>query len=88
MRNALEEVLGAQREVEENAGMILNAESLEEAKQLYLVYQVHCRLYLYYKNWIVLINTLLVNNVYSKPIKSVVILLSLSTDSGFFLFHL
>lgn len=50
VRNALEEVLGAQREVEENAGMILNAESLEEAKQLYLVYQVHCRSWMYYKN--------------------------------------
>lgn len=40
VRNALEEVLGAQKEVEENAGMILNAGSLEEAKQLYLIYQV------------------------------------------------
>lgn len=40
VRNALEEVLGAQKEVEDNAGMILNADSLEEAKQLYLIYQV------------------------------------------------
>lgn len=40
VRHALEEVLGAQKEVEENAGMILNADSLEEAKQLYLIYQV------------------------------------------------
>lgn len=40
VRHALEEVLGAQKEVEDNARMILNADSLEEAKQLYLIYQV------------------------------------------------
>lgn len=40
VRNALEEVVGAQKEVEENAGKILNADSLEEAKQLYVIYQV------------------------------------------------
>lgn len=41
MRSALEEVLGAQKDVEEHTSMILNAESLEEAKQLYLIYQVY-----------------------------------------------
>lgn len=41
VRSALEEVLGAQKDVEEHTRMILNAESLEEAKQLYLIYQVY-----------------------------------------------
>lgn len=40
VRGALEEVLTAQREAEERIWMILDAESLEEAKQLNLIHQV------------------------------------------------
>lgn len=43
VRGALEEVLRAQRETEECVRMILDAESLEEAKQLNLIHQVQCR---------------------------------------------
>lgn len=40
VRGALEEVLRARREAEEETSRILNAENLEEAKQLYLIHQV------------------------------------------------
>lgn len=40
VRGALEEVLRAQREAEEQTSGILDAEGLEEAKQLYLIHQV------------------------------------------------
>lgn len=40
IRGALDEVLRARREAEEETGKILNAEGLEEAKNLYLVHQV------------------------------------------------
>lgn len=40
VQGALEEVLRAQKEAEEQSSRILNAESLEEAKQLYLIHQV------------------------------------------------
>lgn len=40
VRGAMEEVLRAQREAEERIWMILDAESLEEAKQLNLIHQV------------------------------------------------
>lgn len=40
IRGALDEVLRARREAEEEAGKMLNAEGLEEAKNLYLVHQV------------------------------------------------
>ena len=40
VRGALEEVLRAQKEAEEQSSRILNAESLEEARQLYLIHQV------------------------------------------------
>lgn len=40
VHGALEEVLRAQKESDEQIGRILNAEGLEEAKQLYLIHQV------------------------------------------------
>lgn len=40
VHSALEEVLTAQKEAEEQTSRILNAENLEEAKQLYLIHQV------------------------------------------------
>lgn len=40
VRGALEEVLRARREVEEQTSRILEAEGLEEAKQLHLIHQV------------------------------------------------
>ena len=40
VRGALEEVLRARREAEEQTGRILDAEDLEEAKQLYHIHQV------------------------------------------------
>lgn len=40
VHGALEEVLRAQMEAEEHTRIILDAESLEEAKQLYLIHQV------------------------------------------------
>lgn len=40
MRGALEEVLRARREAEEQTSRILDAEGLEEAKHLYLIHQV------------------------------------------------
>ncbi|XP_037541085.1 nesprin-1 [Nematolebias whitei] len=41
VRGALEEVLKTEKEAEEQMSRILNAESLEEAKQLYLIHQQH-----------------------------------------------
>lgn len=40
VRGALEEVLRARRETEEQTSRILDAEDLEEAKQLFLIHQV------------------------------------------------
>lgn len=40
IRGALDEVLRARREAEEETSRILNAEGLEEAKNLYLIHQV------------------------------------------------
>lgn len=40
VRGALEEVLRARREAEEQTSKILDAEGLEEAKNLYLIHQV------------------------------------------------
>lgn len=40
IHGALEEVLRARKETEEQIGRILDAEGLEEAKQLYLIHQV------------------------------------------------
>lgn len=40
VHGALEEVLRSRKEAEEQMSRILNAESLEEAKQLYLIHQV------------------------------------------------
>lgn len=40
VRGALDEVLRVRREAEEQTGRILDAEGLEEAKQLYLIHQV------------------------------------------------
>lgn len=40
IHGALEEVLRARKEAEEQIGRILDAEGLEEAKQLYLIHQV------------------------------------------------
>ncbi len=40
VRNALEEILRARREVEEQTSRILDAEGLEEAKQHFLIHQV------------------------------------------------
>lgn len=40
IRGALDEVLRARREAEEESSKILNAEGLEEAKNLYLIHQV------------------------------------------------
>lgn len=37
----LEEVLRAQKEAEDQTSRILNADGLEEAKQLYLIHQVY-----------------------------------------------
>ncbi|XP_076011043.1 nesprin-1-like, partial [Genypterus blacodes] len=43
VRGALEEVLRARKEAEEQTSMILDAEDLEEARQLYLIYQQHLK---------------------------------------------
>nr|XP_019953051.1 PREDICTED: nesprin-1-like [Paralichthys olivaceus] len=43
VRGALEEVLSARREAEEQTSRILDAEDLEEAKQLYQIHQQHLR---------------------------------------------
>lgn len=40
VQGALEEVLRARKEAEEQTNRILDAEGLEEAKQLYLIHQV------------------------------------------------
>lgn len=40
VRGALEKVLKTEKEAEEQMRRILNAESLEEATQLYLIHQV------------------------------------------------
>ena len=40
VRGALDEVLRVRREAEEQTSRILDAEGLEEAKQLYLIHQV------------------------------------------------
>lgn len=40
VRGALEEVLRARREAEEQTDRILDAEGIEEAKHLYLIHQV------------------------------------------------
>uniref|UniRef100_A0AAZ1XTL6 Calponin-homology (CH) domain-containing protein n=1 Tax=Oreochromis aureus TaxID=47969 RepID=A0AAZ1XTL6_OREAU len=43
IHGALEEVLRARKEAEEQIGRILDAEGLEEAKQLYLIHQQHLK---------------------------------------------
>ncbi|KAM4529485.1 nesprin-1 isoform 3-T3 [Fundulus diaphanus] len=43
VHGALEEVLRARKEAEEQTSKILNAENLEEAKQLYLIHQQHLK---------------------------------------------
>ncbi|MEQ2294229.1 hypothetical protein AMECASPLE_001811, partial [Ameca splendens] len=43
VHGALEEVLRARKETEEPTSRILNAENLEEAKQLYLIHQQHLK---------------------------------------------
>ena len=47
VRGALEEVLRARREAQEQTEQILEAESLEEARQLYHIHQVYSMLFIF-----------------------------------------